>query len=270
MDEKQAYTTVFNLVAGLYDNDSLRFFPASAEEIVKRMDLQPGQDILDIATGTGVVALATARAAGNQVNLQAIDLSEKMLEQAKNKSAAAGIDNISFQLMDGENPDFNENSFDYITCSYGLFFMPEMDTALSNWIRLLKPGGNLIFTSFAPSAFRPLTDLFMQRLANYDITPPTPRWLQLAEPELCKDLLRKAGFENIQCSNSQLGYYLNDVDDWWRSIQSAGYRGLYEQLPMEVRDEFKKDHLLEVKDLKTNDGIWLDVETLFSTAQKPA
>lgn len=270
-DEKKAVTAVFNLVADLYDNQALRFFPLCAEKMISYAKIQPGQQVLDIATGTGMVALAAAKATGPQGHVHAIDLSENMLKQAQANAEHAGLSNITFQIMDAEQPDFEHNSFDIITCSYGLFFLPDMHSALKNWFKVLKPGGRIIFSSFAPSAFTPQSDIFLKHLAEYDIVPPTPRWLQLAETALCKTILEQNGFVDTDIKSSQLGYHLAETSDWWQAIQSAGYRGLYEQLAEDHRDEFKVKHLAEIEQqLMTDKGIWLDVETLFSTALKPS
>jgi len=269
MDEKQAVTQVFNLVADLYDNPSLRFFPSCAEKIIEHAKLKRGQKVLDIATGTGMVAIAAAKAVGNQSRVQAIDLAESMISQAQANMKTAGINNIDFHIMDAENLDFKSNQFDLITCSYGLFFIPNMRAALKSWLHALKPGGRLIFTSFAPSAFKTLTDIFLKNLADYGISPPTPSWLQLAEDNLCQTLLIDSGFESAQVTQTQLGYHLQTADDWWQAVQSAGYRGLYEQLPQDKREEFKTQHLADIQQLNTEQGIWMDVQTLFSTAVKP-
>ena len=269
MDEKQAITQVFDLVATKYDNPSLRFFPFCADKLVDYAKIKPGSKVLDIATGTGVVAMAAAQYLGNDGHVHAIDLSENMIHQAQTKLKHAGFDNVDFHIMDAQELEFKSNYFDIITCSYGLFFMPDMSAALKSWLRVLKPGGKLIFTSFAPSAFKPLKDIFMENLAEYDIVPPTPRWLRLAEEDLCKQILLDNGFEEPQVTQAQLGYHLAEFNNWWETIQSAGYRGLYELLPQEHRTEFEAKHRTEIEKVATEDGIWMDVQTLFSTALKP-
>lgn len=269
MDEKQAVTQVFDLVAKKYDNVSLQFFSLCASKIIDYAEIKPNQKILDIATGTGVVAMAAAPLLKGKGRVQAIDLSVNMINQAQQKLQLAGIDNVDFHVMDAENLEFKSNYFDLITCSYGLFFIPNMSAALKSWLRVLKPGGQLIFTSFAPPAFQPLSDVFINNLADYNIFPPVPRWLQLAEEDLCKKILTDNGFEKPQVRQTQLGYHLAEFNHWWEVIQSAGYRGLYEQLPEEYRTEFKAKHRKAIDKLKTEDGIWMDVQTLFSTAIKP-
>ena len=269
MDEKEAISQVFNLVATKYDNPSLRFFSFCADKLVDHAKIKPSNKVLDIATGTGAVAIAAAQCLSNGGRIQAIDLSENMIHQAQQNLKKTGLDNVDFHIMDAENLEFKSNYFDVITCSYGLFFMPDMSAALKSWLRVLKPGGKVIFSSFAPSAFQPLSDIFLKNLEEYDVIPPTPRWLQLAEEDLCKQILTDNGFEAAQVSQAQLGYHLKETKDWWEVIQSAGYRGLYEQLPQEHRTEFQTKHLTEVEKLMTDKGLWMDVQTLFSTALKP-
>jgi len=269
MDEKQTITSVFDLVATKYDNPSLRFFPVCADKLIDYAKIKPNQKVLDVATGTGMVAMAAAQCLGNGGHVHAIDLSKNMINQARKNLKHTGLDNIDFHIMDAENLEFKSNYFDVITCSYGLFFMPDMSAALKSWLRVLKPGGKLIFTSFAPSSFQPLTDMFMKNLAEYGIVPPTPRWLQLAEEDLCKQILVDSGFDAPQVTQAQLGYHLDQFNHWWEVIQSAGYRGLYELLPQEHRAEFEEKHRLEINKLKTEEGIWMDVQTLFSIALKP-
>ena len=154
MDEKQAVSKVFNLVSSQYDTPALRFFSSCANKIVDDAQIKPGQKVLDVATGTGIVALAIAQAVGSEDRVSAIDLAEKMLDQAQLNLNQAGLSNVEFHLMDGEALEFESDSFDIITCSYGLFFMPDMAAALRSWHRVLKPGGKVIFTSFHPSVNR--------------------------------------------------------------------------------------------------------------------
>lgn len=269
MDEKQAITSVFDLVATRYDNASLRFFPACADKLVGYANISLGHKVLDIATGTGMVAMAAAQRVQDSGRVQAIDISGKMIQQAQANLKKSGFENVDFHIMDAENLKLETDYFDVITCSYGLFFMPDMSAALKSWLRVLKPGGTLIFTSFAPSAFQPLSDIFIKNLAEYDIIPPTPRWLQLAEEDLSKQILLDNGFESPQVTQSQLGYHLADFNGWWEAIQSAGYRGLFEQLPQEHRSEFKAKHKVDIENIMSDEGLWMDVQTLFSTGLKP-
>ena len=101
--DKQNSIAVFNLVASHYDNPSMRFFPFCADRLISHLRLAPDAKVLDVATGTGVVAMAAAQALGPQGRVQAIDLAEDMLNKAMANFQRAGLSNIDFHVMDAES-----------------------------------------------------------------------------------------------------------------------------------------------------------------------
>ncbi|MEK7207536.1 MAG: class I SAM-dependent methyltransferase, partial [Pseudomonadota bacterium] len=121
-DERQHVVTLFNLVASGYDNAALRYFPFAADRLITQMQPAPGTKILDVATGTGVVALAAAQAIGEGGRVAAIDLAESMLERLQEKIDKFGIRNIDLHVMDASSLDFPRDYFDHVNCSYGLYF----------------------------------------------------------------------------------------------------------------------------------------------------
>lgn len=270
---KQAIAKLFSRVADGYDSPALRFFPFCADKLVSKVAPRPGQKVLDVATGTGVVAISMAQALLPGGRVVAIDLSEKMLDRTAFHARKMGLENIDIFDMDGAILDFKRDYFDTIACSYGLFFMPDIDAALLEWKRVCKPGGKIIFTSFDVKAFVPLRDLFLDDLERLGAKLPEGRTFmadQLNSAERCSDALDRNGFEKIQIDNEQLGYHLSSADDWWEIIWNSGYRALIDLLPSDQLGNFKVKHLREVDKLVTEKGIWLPVDTLFSQAIKPA
>ena len=89
--QSRSVADVFNLIAAGYDREALRFFPYAADRLIARLKPAHGIKILDIATGTGVVALAAAQAVGAAGRVVGIDLAEGMLEQAEKKLRQFGI-----------------------------------------------------------------------------------------------------------------------------------------------------------------------------------
>jgi len=266
---KQEVITVFDQVADRYDNPSMRFFPFCADRLITHLQPRPGEKLLDVATGTGAVALAAAQAIGPQGRVQAIDLAENMLQTAVANLRRAGLTNVDFHLMDAESVEFKSRYFDYVTCSFGIFFLSDMQTGLTGWRQVLKPGGRVMFTSFTANAFKPLADMFRQRLQNFDIIIPQENWMRLTTEEECLALLEAAGFSNTETVVEQLGYHLNGPEDWWEIIYSSGFRGYLEKLDTEQQGRFRVEHLAEIQSLVTDKGLWLDVETLFSTGTRP-
>ena len=262
---KQDVAAVFNTVAERYDNPSMRFFPFCADRLIDHLHPHPGSKILDVATGTGAVALAAAQAVGPEGRIQAIDLSENMLHTAVANLQRSGLTNVDFHIMDAEAVEFKSRYFDCVTCSFGIFFLPDMQAGLTSWRYVLKPGGRVMFTSFTTKAFQPLADLFRQQMENFGIVIPPDDWMRLTTKEECLALLEAAGFDNSEVVVEQLGYHLNGPEDWWEIIYSSGFRGYLEKLDAEQLGRFRVEHLAEIQSLMDDKGLWLNVETLFST-----
>ena len=267
--DKQNVIAVFDQVAELYDNPSMRFFAFCADRLISHLRPAPDAKILDVATGTGAVALAAAQALGPQGRVHAIDLAENMLNQAIANFQRAGLSNVDFHIMDAESLEFKSRYFDYVTCSFGIFFLPNMLVGLTSWRQVLKPGGRVIFTTFSANAFQPLADIFRQRMKTFGVAIPEENWMRLTTEQECQELLKSAGFTEIQIVKEQLGYHLNSPDDWWEIVFSSGFRGYLEKLGAEQQGRFRIEHLAEVQSLLTDKGLWLDVETLFCTGIRP-
>ncbi len=264
-DARKRVISVFNRVASGYDDAALRFFPFCADRLISRLNPAPGTKLLDIATGTGAVALAAAQAVGDQGRVVAIDLAEAMLDQLQEKVVKFGIRNIDLHVMDAGSLEFRRDYFDNVVCSFGIFFIPDMSTALKEWVRVLKPGGRIMFSVFGKNAFQPMMELFIKRLQRYGALSPddgsTPAAMRLADPERCRDLLSNAGLQQIEVTTEQLGYHLKDESQWWDVLWNSGTRGWIEKIPESERDIFRAEHLSEIHPLSVEQGLWLDVET---------
>ena len=266
---KQRVKATFDLVASGYDNPSQRYFPFCADRMVHKLELKPGEKVLDIATGTGMAAIAAAQHILPEGRVHAIDIAKNMISKAQFNANKHALDNVNFQLMDATNLEFRANYFDVITCAFGLFFLPDIPAALSQWLRVLKPGGRLIFTSFTAQAFQPFTDLFRAHVEQLGISFPVATWQRLAEPQLCQQLMTQAGFTATTCDVEQMGYHLQSENDWWEILWNSGFRGIVNQLSAEQQAQIRVDHLAEIAQLKTDKGLWLNVEVIFSQAHKP-
>ena len=145
MDEterKAIITKTFNTIATGYDRPALRFFPLSAQHLAKYLAPQSNAHILDVATGTGTVALAIAKHVPTG-HVTGIDLAEGMLAQAMTKADLQGVGNTSFLSMDMLKLTFPDNHFDGASCGFGIFFLEDMLAGLNQIKQKVKPGGNI-------------------------------------------------------------------------------------------------------------------------------
>jgi len=265
-EKKQYIQTVFNQVSEVYDNND--FFSLSAKKMISliQLDNKRGKKILDITTGTGIVALEAAKAFP-EVDIIGLDLSDQMLLQAQSKADLMGIDNISFRQLDIEHLDYPKQSFDVISCGYGLFFLPDLEGSFKAIFNTLKDNGMFIFSTFTEEAFAPYNQLFLERLKRFNVEPPELSWKLLQSNEAIEKLCRQCAVKNLEIVPYPIAYQIT-IETWWQLLNSAGYKGLLNQLPDESFDEFKKQHMTEVSQLAVDGKLFLNANTLYGIVTK--
>lgn len=144
--------SVFDSVAPKYDvmNDLMS---AGLHRIWKRYTItvanpQPGQQVLDIAGGTGDLSRAFARRVGPTGRVVHTDINEAMLREGRNRLLDEGLV-LPTMVCDAEKLPFADNSFDLVSVAFGLRNMTHKDQALSEMRRVLKPGGKLLVLEFS-------------------------------------------------------------------------------------------------------------------------
>lgn len=119
--------------------------PAAAR-LVRHAGVRAGQRALDVACGTGVVAVTAARA-GAQVT--GLDLTPELIEHARENSRIAEVD-ITWHVGDVEELPFEKGAFDVVMSQFGHIFAPRPEAAIGEMLRVLKPGGTIAFSTWPP------------------------------------------------------------------------------------------------------------------------
>jgi len=142
------------------------FTTLPAARLVRFASVRGGQKILDVACGTGVVAITAARAGATA---SGIDLTPELLERARENSRIAGVD-VDWREGDVEKLPFNDGSFDVVLSQFGHIFAPRPTVAVAEMLRVLKPGGTIAFSTWPPELF---TGRMFRLVAGY-MPPPPP------------------------------------------------------------------------------------------------
>lgn len=260
---KQQVTDFFNKRTS-YDDD-FRFRLALA--LVDLVPLQKGQKILDVATGTGIVAISVAETVGNQGKVVGVDISSTMLNQAREKIEKAGLQNIELIEVDADYVNFDDESFDVIFCSSAFVWLSDIPKSLQEWYRFLKKRGTVAFSCFSETSF--MTPIIIQAckkacgISLPNINSP------LGTPEKCRDLLQKTGFQKISIETQQFGSYisLEDAKSWNGGWFHPRNNPLTELSQLEL-EQCKTEYYLAVENLATDKGVWNDKTTFFVVAEK--
>ncbi len=257
----------FDSVSDGYDNETMRFFPASSRHLAKFVGLRGDEEVLDVACGTGNASLAIAPML-SRGRITAVDFSSGMLAQARRKAADAKLANIEFREGDMQTLDFRDR-FDVAVCAFGIFFVSDMETQLAHIASTVKPGGRVAITSFSEGYFSPCKELLFERAATYGVPAPPQGWKRISQEAGCRQLFASAGLADVRVEEKNMGYYLESAEDWWNIVWNAGLRRFVTQIPPQDRERFKAEHLAEVEAHRTKDGIRLDVGVLFTMGTRP-
>lgn len=258
----------FNTVAEGYDSAALRFFATSARLQAACFGFKGNERVLDVATGTGNVALILAQAV-SQGHVTGIDFSAEMLNQARLKAHAQNLSNVDFVEMDMQAMSFPNGHFDAAASAFGIFFVDDMQKQLSHITSKVRSGGKVCISTFYDNAFSPLVDIFITDIQAFGVEQPPLAWKRVSSESQCVALFKSTGFRDILVTRSDVGYYLRDAQEWWDIIWYAGFRSLVNRLSERDRNEFKAKHLHHVSELATEKGIRLDVEVLHTLGVKP-
>jgi len=139
--------------------------PAAAR-LVKHANVRAGQEVLDVACGTGVVAITASRLGAR---VRGLDLTPELLERARENARIAGAE-IAFAEGDVEAMPFPDATFDVVLSQFGHMFAPRPDVALAEMLRVLKPGGTIAFSTWPPELL--IGSSF--RLVGSYMPPPPP------------------------------------------------------------------------------------------------
>jgi ubiquinone/menaquinone biosynthesis C-methylase UbiE len=185
--------------------------PAHAE-LLARAALAPGERVLDVACGTGLVAIAAARTVGAAGRVVGVDLSARMVDVARRQAAGRAPDNVEFVRMDAQQLALPDAPFDVVLCALGLMYMPDPAQALAEMRRVLRPGGRVVLAVWGEAARCGWSALFP--IVDAEVaTDVCPLFFQLGQAGALARRCVEAGFAAVRSRRIAATLSYADADE---------------------------------------------------------
>ncbi|MEN9910393.1 MAG: hypothetical protein RLZZ540_3552 [Bacteroidota bacterium] len=229
-----------------WDSLIMEFLQPIGDKMIKLLNPEENETVLDVASGTGEPGISIARKIGNG-KIIFTDLSNGMLEIAEENANKAGIPNFETQVCDVSELPFADNSFDIISCRLGFMFFPDMQMAAKELARVLKPGGR-ITTSVWSGAEKNfwVTAIGGTINKNMEIAAPAegaPGMFRCAKPGLIANLFKEAGLKNISETNVKGALNCGTAETYWNMMTdvAAPFVAALSKADDSIRAKIKKE-----------------------------
>lgn len=218
-------------------------FEPWAEVLLDAVPVAPGSRVLDIASGTGVLARAAARRAGSDGHVVASDLSKPMLARAAAAGVRSGAAPIEYVEASAEALPFEDGRFDVVLCQQGLQFIPARAVAVGEMRRVLRPGGVAGIAVWASGHPLEPFGVYGDELAAIGAEPPFPRAFDsdtfTMSLETVRTLLEEAGFSRIEADVVALEVSWPDARSAAAGVLGTPFGPVVHALSPELRNRFE-------------------------------
>ncbi len=241
---------------------------------------EPGDRVLDIGCGLGDSTVQLAELAGPEGHAQGVDVAERMIAGAREDAERAGVENVSFEIVDVQAAPFTD-TYDYAFGRFGTMFFANPVVALRNVRQALRPGGRLNVVVWRRKLdndwlyrAETIVEQFLERPEQSDEPTCGPGPFSMANADTVTDVLKHAGFEDIQLKRQDLliriGDDLEHAVDLVMSIGPAGeVLRLWGDRADEIRPRVRAVLLEGMADMARDDGAYADSSTWAVRAVAP-
>jgi len=259
-ERKAQVAAQFSRLAPDYDVSGC--FIYFGRRLVEAVGVEPGQRVLDVASGRGAVLFPAAERVGPGGHVEGIDLAEGMVAAVNADAARRGIA-ARVQVLDAEHLDFPDASFDRVLCGFGIMFPPDQTRALSEMRRVLRPGGRLGLSTWRDPESHDLT-LVLRDMGHAFLRPPG--WI--TEPDVLCELLTGAGFSDVQDVADTHLFHHADLDAYWQSAMGTGARRSIEALDADQTVRVRAALAEQLAQYQQADGYHVPATALIATASR--
>ena len=245
--------------------DQLR--PAQ-ELLLTTAALQPGEVVVDVACGTGLVTFAAVEAVGRKGEVIATDISQGMVDRAQAIAGERGLRNVSFQRMDAENLTLPDATFDAALCGLGLMYVPDVKLAVEQQHALLKRGGRAVAAVWGARDKCGWAEIFPITDAHVD-SEVCPMFFQMGTKDVLKMTFEMAGFQDVRAERISTILEYGDDEEALGAVFMGGPVALaYSRFDDETKDAVHNEYLASIAEFRDGDGYRVPGEFVVASGWK--
>ena len=244
----------WNKAAEFYDISWKDQLKPAQDKVLDMTNLQPGEVVLETSCGTGLVTFRAAKKVGEDGEIVATDLSEEMVEIARNEVQSLKLNNITFHRMDAEELQFDEELFDKAICSLGLMYFPYPLKGLKEMHRLLKPGGMAAVSIWGERKNCGWAGIFpiVDRQVTSDVCP---LFFQQGTGNTLQNSFQEAGFKNVEIDRFKVNLNYPDSETALTAAFAGGPVALaYQKFNAETREIVHNEYLKSIEPYQNGQG----------------
>lgn len=231
--------------------------------------LVPGERVLDVACGTGLVSFRMLDAVGAQGALVGADISREMVDAARRLAAERGLANARFERFDAEAMDLEQADFDAAVCALGLMYVPDPSRALAEMLRLLKAGGRaaaVVWGARARCGWAEIFPIVDARVAS----EVCPLFFQLGTKDSLARCFAGAGFESVRFERLEVALDYASEDEALRAAFRGGPVALaYSRFDEPTRQAVHAEYLQSIAPYRDGAGYRVPGEFVAAVGVKP-
>ncbi|MES2410020.1 MAG: class I SAM-dependent methyltransferase [Bacteroidota bacterium] len=256
-----------------WDDLMMDFLKPMGDEIIKLLRLKDTDTVLDIAAGTGEPGLTIAKIVTNG-KVVITDLSDDMLEIARENAMLKGIRNIETLACDVCELPFEDNTFDAISCRFGFMFFPDMLLAAKEMQRVLKPGGRIATSVWnGPEKNFWVTAAMGTINRNMELPPPppgSPGMFRCAKDNQMVELFQQAGFANVSQREVTGKLKSNTTDVYWSMMTevAAPFVAALSKADDAMKEKIRKEVYQQVNERYPDGNVQIDSSALVIYGEK--
>jgi ubiquinone/menaquinone biosynthesis C-methylase UbiE len=246
----------------------------ATQALVEYARPQQGMQVLDLASGTGEPAISLAKKVGPGGHVCALDLSADLLDLARKRAEQRQLQNISFQQGDAHALPFPDQTFDLTTCRFGVMFFADVNSALRELHRVLRPGARACFAAWGPFQqpyWQSTMGVVLKHVGGPALPPGAEDPFRFADPSSLSSALTEAGFQQCEASVRKVPWtWLGTPDEVWEYAQSVStpFRPLLDRVPESKWPEITAEVREAISQYADDDGIHFGADIVFASGVK--